>query len=340
MSLPSQQGPPALSRLPISPDKKSRRKAGPLVMLLLVVLIVAIVGGVFVFTTNERGALFLAKKSEPAPGQTVAPPAPPKPGDVVLTVSGYIIPRERIELSPRFQAMVKWIGVRKGDQVKKGDVIVRLDDAEYRAKLLEAEGQLARAQADLANAEANLKRQLALSSKNIESERALDEARRARDVAIAQITVAKGQLAHTQIYLDWCTIRAPISGTILEKLVEADELVTPMTFGGAHGPSTALVSMADLADLQVEIDLNEADLAKIHLKQRCRISPEAYPDKHYNGYVTEIAPEANRQKGTLQIKVQVEQPDSFMTPELSAKVDFIRAAAVAHETRRMTDSAK
>jgi len=330
MSSPSQQGPPALSRLPIAPDKKSRRKAGPLVLLLLVVLIVAGIGGVFVFTTNDRGILLLGKKTEPTPGQTVVqPPAPPKPGDVVLTVSGYVIPRERIELSPRFQAMVKWIGVRKGDQVKKGDVIVRLDDAEYRAKLLEAEGNLARAQADLANGEANLKRQLALSSKNIESERALDDARRARDMALAQITVAKGQLAHAQTYVEWCVIRAPISGTILEKLVEADELVTPMTFGGTRGPSTALVSMADLTDLQVEIDLNEADLAKIHLKRRCRISPEAYLHKHYNGYVTEIAPEANRQKGTLQIKVQVEQPDNFMTPELSAKVDFLRDAASA-----------
>jgi multidrug efflux pump subunit AcrA (membrane-fusion protein) len=59
------------------------------------------------------------------------------------------------------------------------------------------------------------------------------------------------------------------------------------------------------------------------MKQRCRISPEAYPDKRYNGYVAEIAPEANRSKGTLQVKVQVENPDRFLTPELTAKVDFL-----------------
>ena len=328
MSSPSQQGPPALSRLPIAPEKKSRRKAGPLVLFVLVMLVIGVIGGVFVFTTNERGSLLLSKSPEPAPGQPLTPPAaPPKPGDVVLTVSGYVIPRERIELSPRFQATVTWIGVHKGDPVRKGDVIVRLDDAEYRAKVLEAEGNLARAQADLANAEANLKRQEALASKNIESARALDDARRARDTSLALITVAQGQLAYARTYLEWCTIRAPISGTILEKLVKADELVTPMTFGGTRGPSTALVSMADLNDLQVEIDLNEADLAKIHLKQRCRISPEAYPSRHYNGYVAEIAPEANRQKGTLQIKVQIEHPDQFTTPELSAKVDFLQDAA-------------
>jgi multidrug efflux pump subunit AcrA (membrane-fusion protein) len=123
--------------------------------------------------------------------------------------------------------------------------------------------------------------------------------------------------------LDWCTIRAPINGTILEKLVDPNELVVPQSFGGGRGPSTAFVSLADLNDLQIEIDLNEADTPKVHMKQRCRVSPEAYPEKKYDGYVAEIAPEANRSKGTLQVKVQVEKPDKFLTPELTAKVDFL-----------------
>jgi multidrug efflux pump subunit AcrA (membrane-fusion protein) len=68
--------------------------------------------------------------------------------------------------------------------------------------------------------------------------------------------------------------------------------------------------------------VNEADLSKISLNQKCRVSPEAYPDKIYDGYVAEIAPEADRAKGTLQIKVQIANPDKFLTPQLSAKVDF------------------
>jgi HlyD family secretion protein len=80
----------------------------------------------------------------------------------------------------------------------------------------------------------------------------------------------------------------------------------------------------------VEIDLNETDVGKVFLNQTCRVSPEAYPEKNYDGYVAEMAPEANRQKGTLQIKVQVKNPDKFLTPELSAKVDFLKDMAEAN----------
>jgi phage-related protein len=106
--------------------------------------------------------------------------------------------------------------------------------------------------------------------------------------------------------------------------VNPDELVMPQSFGGTRGPSTALIAVADPKDLQVEIDMNESDLAKISLHQKCRVSPEAYPDKIYDGTVVEIAPEANRAKGTLQIKVQIHDPDKYLTPELSAKVEFLK----------------
>jgi len=125
-------------------------------------------------------------------------------------------------------------------------------------------------------------------------------------------------------YVDWCTIRSPINGVVMEKLVDPNELVTPQSFGGTRGPSTALIAVADPKDLQVEIDMNEADLGKIAYNQKCRVSPEAYPEKFYDGIVAEIAPEANRAKGTLQIKVQIQNPDKFLTPELSAKVEFLK----------------
>jgi HlyD family secretion protein len=309
-----------LSQLEIPPEKKSRRQRGPAAILGIGAGL--LLAGLAVWALTRKSSLSQPAPTPPAPLRPAAP-APPQPGDAVLTVSGYVIPRERIEISPKFMGTVVWIGVKKGDRVKRGDVLVRLEDDEYRARLLEAQGRLALAEANLTNAELNLRRQSELARHHVDSQRAYDDAQRARDAAAAEVMAAKGQVELAQTYLNWCTIRAPIDGTVLERLVDPNELVVPQSFGGARGPSTAFVSLADLNDLQVEIDLNEADLSKVHLNQRCRISPEAYPDKKYNGYVAEIAPEANRAKGTLQVKVQVERPDQFLTPELTARVDFL-----------------
>ncbi len=245
------------------------------------------------------------------------------PGDVVLTVSGYIINRERIELSPRFMGQVRWIGVKKGDTVTNGQVVVRLDDTEYQAQKRELAGNLEGALVRLRRAELELKRTRELAEARIETQRTLDFA--LLDVAAAQAEVKsiEGQIARVDTWIDWTVIRSPINGVVLEKLVDPNELVTPQSFGGTRGPSTALMSVGDPQDLQVEIDLNEADLSKVSLGQSCRVSPEAYLDRSYEGVVAEVAPEASRQKGTLQIKVQIRQPDHFLTPELSAKVDFL-----------------
>ena len=117
-----------------------------------------------------------------------------------------------------------------------------------------------------------------------------------------------------------------VTGAVLEKLVDPGELVTPQTFGGTRGPSSSLVAVANLQDLQIEVDIDESKLARVSLGQRCVISPVSYPDKRYQGQVAEIAPEANRAKGTVQVKVQILEPDRFLTPELSATVDFLDAA--------------
>ena len=258
----------------------------------------------------------------PATVNTNAPPASAK--DSVLTVSGYIINRERIELSPRFMGVVTWIGVKKGDAVTNGQVVVLLDDTEYQARLRQAGGAVANAQAAVSKTELDLERVTRLAKTDIAPKEALDNARLALDAARAALRESEGARAVAQTYLNWCVIRSPINGVVLEKLVNPNELVTPQSFGGLRGPSTALMAVADPQDLQVEIDLNEADLSKISLQQKCRVSPEAYPDKVYDGYVAEVAPEANRAKGTLQIKVQIQGPDKFLTPELSAKVEFLK----------------
>ncbi|HWF20436.1 MAG TPA: efflux RND transporter periplasmic adaptor subunit [Verrucomicrobiae bacterium] len=274
-------------------------------------------------STNAVAAVPAADSNAVAP-PTISATNASTPDDVVLTVSGYIINRERIELSPRFMGTVNWIGVKKGDVVKKGEVVVLLDDTEYKARLHEAEGHLATAKAMVARAKLDYDRIVQLNKTQTESQKAEDDARLQLQADEAAITEAEGSYEVAKTYVDWTVIRSPIDGVVLEKLVQPNELVMPQSFGGAHGPSTALIAVADPKDLQVEIDLSEADLSKVSMGQKCRISPEAYPDKVYQGRVAEIAPEADRQKGTLQVKVQIQEPDHFLTPELSAKVEFLK----------------
>ncbi|MDB6037652.1 MAG: Secretion protein HlyD family protein [Verrucomicrobiales bacterium] len=311
----------------------------------LIFLLIALATGVTLFFAWPREAdkvrLSGKKRSETAATKTetarkpatVAEPASSSPNPAqaspgktegsLLTVSGYIITRERIELSPRFMGTVTWIGVKKGDSVTNGQVVVLLDDSEYRARQHETAGRLAAAQATLEKAKLQYERVKTLATISIESKQNEDDMRLNVAAAASSVKEIEGSLQWINTYVDWCTIRSPINGVVLEKLVDPNELVTPQSFGGTRGPSTALIAVADLKDLQVEIDLNEADVAKVYLSQKCKVSPEAYPDRVYDGYVAEKAPEASRQKGTLQIKVQIKNPDDFLTPELSAKVDFL-----------------
>ena len=323
-----------LKGLQIAPEEKSRPQ-GAVWSIVIVVLIVLLGAVAFIkpwakdkreIADNQAGNAVstnaaIAKSVSEIAAQKNSPAAP---SDSVLTVSGYIVNRERIEISPRFLGVVKWIGVKKGDAVTNGQVVVQLDDAEFRARLLEAQGQLSNAQATVERDELNYQRITNLISRAVESRQAEDNARLALAADRASLQAAQGAYDLAKTYVDWCVIRSPINGVVLEKLVNPDELVMPQSFGGARGPSTALMAVADLKDLQVEIDVNEADLSKISLNQKCRVSPEAYPDKTYAGIVAEIAPEADRAKGTLQIKVQIINPDKYLTPQLSAKVDFLK----------------
>jgi HlyD family secretion protein len=317
-----------LKNLQIDPNHKGRRQGSPWIIFLAVIVISAI-AVYLAWPKAGDDQRFLkdgpkAATSSRAGGTGAASTSGANSPDNVLTVSGYIINRERIELSPRYMGVVNWIGVKKGDAVTNGQIVVLLDDAEYKARVMEAGGRVDSVKTALARAELDLERINQLARTDIESKKTVDDARLQVEAARADLKQAEGAYALAQTYLDWTVIRSPINGVVLEKLVDPNELVVPQSFGGTRGPSTALIALADPKDLQVEIDMNEADLSKISLNQKCRVSPEAYPDKTYEGVVAEVAPEANRSKGTLQIKVQVINPDRFLTPELNAKVEFLK----------------
>ena len=122
--------------------------------------------------------------------------------------------------------------------------------------------------------------------------------------------------------LDATEITAPIGGTILERNVEQGEMVTT-SFVGDRGAKSFVVTLADLNDLQVELDINQNDFNRIGPNQPCTMTTDAFPDRPYKCHVDEIAPEANRQKATVQVKVKVLEPDEYVRPEMNARVTFM-----------------
>ena len=100
------------------------------------------------------------------------------------------------------------------------------------------------------------------------------------------------------------------------------EFVTT-SFVGDRGAKGYVVSLADLNDLQVELDISQSDFAKLGPRQGGVVTTDAFPDRKYEGYIEEISPEANRQKATVQIKVRVVKPDEYLRPEMNANVAFV-----------------
>jgi HlyD family secretion protein len=137
----------------------------------------------------------------------------------------------------------------------------------------------------------------------------------------AQVTQAEGSLALAQSELANTVIRSPISGVILERNVERGEFVTT-GFATDRGAKGYVVSLADLDDLQAELDVNQNDFAKLGPSQPATVTTDAYPDRKYKGLIAEVSPEANRQKATVQVKVKVLEPDQYLRPEMNASVAF------------------
>ena len=289
----------------------------------------------------------------------------------VLSATGYIVAHHRIEANSKVTGRVAWIGVEKGDKVKEGQVLVRLEDEEFRAQYEQAKGaadaaraqleqlehgsrpeeiqqaehNLSEAQATAVNDKATLDRTKNLVAQGVLSQQALDDATakyeasqqrvrslqqsyqlaklgpRAEEIARAKgaLEQAEGQAAYAQEQLNATVIRAPITGTILDRSVEKGELLTGQ-FASAARPVFAL---ADLNDLQVELDIAQDDFARLSPKQKAIVTVDAFPDRKYNGQIAEVSPEANRQKATVQVKVQVLNPDAYLRPEMNATAKFI-----------------
>src|SRR5439155_715139 len=159
------------------------------------------------------------------------------------------------------------------------------------------------------------------------SAQALDVQENRASVARATVAQLEAELAQARVNLEYTVLRAPTDGVILAKLKEVGEIAVPGGFAG----SGDLVRMANLTDIRAEVDVNEADLNRIHLGQRAQVTPDAYPDARYAAAVVKLYPQVDRQKGTLKVEVHVLEPDARLLPDMSARITFLADPAPAAE---------
>ena len=258
-------------------------------------------------------------------------------GGTSVTANGYVVARTRAAVSAKVAGRLATLSVSEGSYLREGEMIARLENAEYRAQVSQAEANLSTARAQQIEAEAErnqfereARRLRDIRAENAELVSAQDveaaEARAAQSdararAAAARVESAQAGLRFAQASLENTVVRAPFSGTVLRKEAEVGEVVAPSVGGGLT--RGAVVTMADLTTLEVEVDVNEAYIARITNGQAARIILDAYPDTSFKGRVRQVVPTADRQRATVQVKVSITDRDPRILPEMGARVDFL-----------------
>jgi len=258
-----------------------------------------------------------------------------------ISANGYVVARTKASISSRLAGRLAYLGVEEGDRVKAGEVIARLESSEYEAAVSGARADVATAEAtrheaDAARTQAEraLVRARDLAAKQLIAPQAREDAETSLEVAEArqQAAVARWQAAThalraAEALLENTRVRAPFDGTVLRKDAEVGEVVAPSVGGGLT--RGAVVTMADLSTLEVEVDVNEAYIAGIGDGQLADIVLDAYPTESFRGHVRQVVPTADRQKATVLVRVAIDSKDARILPEMGARVVFREPAAAA-----------
>jgi HlyD family secretion protein len=290
---------------------KSRRRIGKILFWLTLSSVLAATA-FFLKDFFDRGVeVRLATASFTSPAQAQS----------VLTASGYVIARRKAAVASKGTGRLVYLGVDEGDQVKKGQVIARLEDEDVMAALRRARADLVAAEAELNDARESLKRHKMLLEKDFVAQAEYDTAEARYKRVVASIDSARFAVREAEVALTYTQIVAPFDGTVVRKNADIGEIMAPLA--GAASSRAAVVTIADLSSLEVDADVAEANITKVKTEQACEIRLDAYPEHAYQGYVSKIVPTADRAKATVLVKIRFKSYDRRVLPEMSAKIAFL-----------------
>jgi HlyD family secretion protein len=265
-------------------------------------------------------AFAACKKEEPPPVYQAVPIAR---RDIVVSAlaSGTVQPDTVVEVKSKASGEILDLRVETGQRVKRGDLMVLVDPRTPRNFLAQAKADLDVAEARLANATSQKHRADELfKSQSIteqEHENALLDFANAR----AEVVRARVAVDDAQNQMDDTNVRAPIGGTIIEKLVERGQVISSPTRDVGGG--TVLLRMADLALVQVRTLVDETDIGKIQVAQRATVTVDAYPNRPFEGSVLKIEPQAITEQNVTMFPVQVriDNRAGLLRPGMNAEVE-------------------
>ena len=262
----------------------------------------------------------------------------------VLNASGYVTARRRATVSSKITGKIVEMNVEEGMAIKAGQVLARLDDAQFSAALALAESQAEASRRSVRESEVRLvEARLALgrttklvadklvTAAEVDTAQAQVDSLLARiDAALQQVRVAERQIEVERANLDNTVIRAPFTGVAISKDAQPGEMVSPNSAGGGF-TRTGICTIVDMRSLEIEVDVNESYINRVQDRQRVTAVLNAYPDWQIPARVITTVPTADRQKATVLVRIAFEQLDPRILPDMGVKVTFMKEAAAAPE---------
>jgi RND family efflux transporter MFP subunit len=266
----------------------------------------------------------------------------------LLNASGYVVAQRKASVASKVTGLLVSISVEEGSRVKKGQIIAQLESDDVMAAKKQAEANLnvarfnlEQARVELQDATRSFNRNKELLARDFVSQAEYDasEARYKRaiaavDAAEAAVKASEALLRAAEVSVEYTLIRAPFDAVVLTKNADVGDIVTPIS--AAAEAKAAVVTIADMDSLQVEVDVSESNIGVVKMGQPCEIQLDALPESRFRGEVHMVVPTADRTKATVMVKVRFIEKDSRILPEMSAKVAFLSRPVKLEEQKPLT----
>ena len=249
----------------------------------------------------------------------------------LLNSSGYVVAQRKASLSSKATGRLEWLGVVEGSRVKKGDLVALIESDDLKAKLLFDESKVVLAKAEVDEAKRFFERAKKLLAKDYVSEASYDESFARMAKAMASLKASEAALEISKADLAQSEIRAPFDAVVLTKNADVGDNITP--FSAAADTKGAVVTIADMGSLEVEVDVSESNVSKIDVGQDVVVRLDAFDDEIFFGKVVRMVPTIDRSKATRMIKVGFLRVDDRILPDMSAKVAFLEGKLNSTSTR-------